>query len=96
LYRTGKYDRIYPPAAPSGGSPGFVFPDEGIRFFFDDARLNHLTVRPSGTGNSLRFHAQLQSPVTRANLIAEKQRLRRQVQAVVDDVRVLLDAPRNR
>ena len=47
IYRTEKYDRIYPP------THDYQFPDEGVRFYFDDEGLNHLTVRPSGTGNSL-------------------------------------------
>ena len=49
VYRTGKYDAI--------NWPGF--PDEGYRFFFDDTRRSHLTIRPSGTSNALRFHVQL-------------------------------------
>ncbi|MCK4719759.1 hypothetical protein KAU08_03825, partial [bacterium] len=48
IYRTGKYDAIYPT------SHDFQFPDEGVRFFFDDNELNHTTIRPSGTGNSMR------------------------------------------
>ena len=88
LYRTGKYDRIYPP------SEDFLFPDEGIRFYFSEDRLNNLTVRPSGTGNSLRFHVQLHSPVDEANLIAKKADLRAQAQALADAIRDLLGAPR--
>ena len=48
-YRTGKYDAI--------NWKGF--PDEGYRFYFDDERRSHLTIRPSGTSNALRFHVQL-------------------------------------
>src|SRR5205807_1967026 len=70
MYRTGKYDRIYPPYE------NFVFPDEGVRFFFSTDRLNHLTVRPSGTGNSLRFHVQHHSEVNESNLIPLKKELR--------------------
>ena len=88
LYRTGKYDRIYPP------SEDFLFPDEGIRFYFSEDRLNNLTVRPSGTGNSLRFHVQLHSPVDEANLIAMKADLRAQSQSLADAIRDLLGAPR--
>ena len=47
IYRTGKYDNVYPPTL------DFQFPDEGIRFYFDDEKLNHLTIRPSGTGKLL-------------------------------------------
>lgn len=88
IYRTGKYDAIYP------ATFDFQFPDEGVRFYFDEAKLNHLTVRPSGTGNSLRFHIQLHTFPTEANLIAEKERLRNQGQAIMDDLRALLKAPR--
>ncbi|HUG92985.1 MAG TPA: hypothetical protein VML55_19250, partial [Planctomycetaceae bacterium] len=87
LYRTGKYDAVYPPTA------DFVFPDEGVRFYFGDKR-NHLTVRPSGTGNSLRFHVQLHAPVTESDLIERKRDLRTRAQAIADDIRELLGAPR--
>jgi phosphoglucomutase len=88
MYRTGKYDRLYPP------SGDFVFPDEGVRFYFDKDKLSHLTVRPSGTGNSLRFHVQLHSDVTRDNLLEKKSTLRAQAVAVADDIRAKLGAPR--
>jgi phosphomannomutase len=96
IFRTGKYDRIYRPTY------DFQFPDEGIRFFFDDEerrqhnkeRLDHVTVRPSGTGNSLRFHVQLHADVSESNLVSEKARLRTQAQQVADHVRELIKAPR--
>jgi phosphomannomutase len=89
IYRTGKYDAIYPPTY------DFLFPDEGIRFFFDESRLSHLTIRPSGTGNALRFHIQLhEKDVNQGNLIAAKERLRARGQAIMDGVRDLLKAPR--
>ncbi|MHC4702666.1 MAG: hypothetical protein ACYTFQ_19055 [Planctomycetota bacterium] len=91
IYRTGKYDKIYPPTY------DFQFPDEGIRFFFDDDKLSHLTVRPSGTGNSLRFHIQLHDgSVTESNLIEKKGQLRANGKAIMDDIRELLKAPRER
>jgi phosphomannomutase len=90
IYRTGKYDAIYP------ATYDFQFPDEGVRFYFDDQRLCHLTVRPSGTGNSLRFHVQLHSTPSRRTLITEKARLRKQGKAIMDDIRKLLKAPRSR
>lgn len=90
IYRTGKYDRIYP------ATYDFQFPDEGVRFFFDDEKLSHLTVRPSGTGNSLRFHIQLYSPVTEADLIDRKAELRKKAVEVADHIRELLKAPRTR
>jgi phosphoglucomutase len=88
IYRTGKYDSIYPP------SERFQFPDEGIRFFFDEERRQHLTVRPSGTGNSLRFHIQLHAIPTESNLIETKMRLRKNGKAIMDDLREKLGAPR--
>ncbi len=91
IYRTGKYDKIYPPTY------DFQFPDEGIRFFFDDKKLSHLTVRPSGTGNSLRFHVQLHDgSVTESNLIEKKGQLRADGRAIMDGIRELLKAPRER
>ncbi len=90
IYRTGKYDAIYPP------THDFQFPDEGIRFFFDEERLDHVTVRPSGTGNSLRFHVQLHAmPAERPQLIQEKERLRSQGKAIMDGIRGLLRAARS-
>jgi phosphoglucomutase len=88
IYRTGKYDAIYPP----GG--GFEFPDEGVRFYFDEDRLDHLTIRPSGTTNSLRFHTQLHSPVTEGDLVEKKRELHRKADGIADDIRELVGAPR--
>jgi hypothetical protein len=66
-----------------------------VRFFFDDAKLCHATVRPSGTGNSLRFHIQLyDGSVTESNLIEKKAQLRATGRAIMDDIRKLLRAPR--
>ncbi len=89
IYRTGKYDAIYPPTA------DFQFPDEGIRYFFDNERLSHVTVRPSGTGNSLRFHVQLHARPTESELIASKQQLLTRGKAIMDGIRTLLGAPRS-
>ena len=88
VYRTGKYDAIYPP------TDDFIFPDEGVRFDFTRDRLSYLIVRPSGTGNSLRFHVQLQSPVTEDDLIQKKGELRAQAEAVMDHAREIVGAPR--
>ncbi|MCL5269231.1 MAG: hypothetical protein M1457_01430 [bacterium] len=88
LYRTGKYDRIYP------ASGDFVFPDEGIRFYYNDDKLSHLTVRPSGTGNSLRFHVQLHAAVNEANLVDTKRTLRARALAITDEIRERLGALR--
>ncbi len=88
IYRTGKYDQIYQPTY------DFPFPDEGIRFYLQD-EFNHVTVRPSGTGNSLRFHIQLREVVSETNLIAKKQELLTGAKAIADDLRELLKAPRD-
>lgn len=98
VYRTGKYDIIYPPTY------DFQFPDEGVRFFFDDERLNHITIRPSGTGNALRLHTQLHADVvdadnnviSREKLIALKYKLRFLSKAVLSDIREKLKAPRGK
>jgi phosphomannomutase len=89
IYRTGKYDRLYPPEG------NFVFPDEGVRFFFDDEQVQHVLCRPSGTGNSLRFHVQLHGRPTKESLLADKQALRRKAKRIMDGIRELVGAPRN-
>lgn len=82
-YPTGKYDAI--------NYPGF--PDEGYRFFFDSERLSHLTIRPSGTSNALRFHVQLfGGHPSRENLIDKKAELRATATRVVEDVRQQIGA----
>jgi len=88
IFRTGKYDAIYPP------SYDYHFPDEGVRFFFDADRRNHVTVRPSGTGNSLRFYLQLHSDVAEADLLTKKELLRNEAAGIMTDIRRLLKAPR--
>ncbi|MBN1163004.1 MAG: hypothetical protein JXB45_00360, partial [Candidatus Krumholzibacteriota bacterium] len=88
IYRTGKYDVIYP------RTHDFSFPDEGVRFFFDEEKLNHLTVRPSGTGNSLRFHIQLHEVPAAENLLRVKATLRRDGRRIMDSLREMLRAPR--
>ncbi|MBN2531360.1 MAG: hypothetical protein JXB88_00640 [Spirochaetales bacterium] len=98
IYRTGKYDAIYPPTY------DFQFPDEGVRLFFDDAGLNHITIRPSGTGNALRLHTQLHEDVldehnkviSREKLIALKYKLRFLSKEILTDVREKLKAPRGK
>ena len=88
-YRTGKYDHVYPP------TPDWIFPDEGIRFFFGD-KLNHVTVRPSGTGNSLRFHVQMHTlNVNAKNIVKQKIALRKKALRIMGDVRKILGAPRS-
>ncbi len=88
IYRTGKYDHVYPP------TDTFQFPDEGIRFYFDEELQSHLTIRPSGTGNALRFHVQLHQYVNNQNVRSQKKVLRAKAKGIVDDLRNLLDAPR--
>ncbi len=90
IYRTGKYDNIYPP------SGAFKFPDEGIRFFFDEKKVQHVTIRPSGTGNSLRFHIQLHSSPAEADLVQAKEDVQQKGRDIMDDLREKLGAPRGR
>lgn len=82
-YRTGKYDAIN----------WAGFPDEGYRFFFDRDRRSHLTIRPSGTSNALRFHVQLfGGHPAKEELISRKAELRAQAVQVVKDIRRLIGA----
>lgn len=81
-YRTGKYDELHNWRG---------FPDEGLRFFFDD-EYNHLTVRPSGTSQSLRVHVQLRTiDVSRGNIVQKKEEFKRLAQAMVAELRDRLD-----
>jgi len=84
-YWTGKYDEV--------NGPGF--PDEGLRFYFEDD-INHLTIRPSGTTNSLRFHVQLYGGVVKDESVAWKRRLELEAEArdMVTEIRERIGAPR--
>ncbi len=83
VYPTGKYDAI--------NYPGF--PDEGYRFYFDADRRSHLTIRPSGTSNALRFHVQLfGGHPRREQLIPKKAELRVTALRIVEDIRRLIGA----
>ncbi len=78
VYPTGKYDAI--------NYPGF--PDEGYRFYFDAQRRSHLTIRPSGTSNALRFHVQLfGGHPGRGEMIEAKASLRSKAIRAVDEIR---------
>jgi hypothetical protein len=72
----------------------FRFPDEGVRFYLGD-EFNHVTVRPSGTGNSLRFHIQLRDPDPSADLMEAKRKLTTDSVAIADELREILKAPRS-
>ncbi|MBI4550723.1 MAG: hypothetical protein HY710_00500 [Candidatus Latescibacteria bacterium] len=64
------------------------FPDEGIRFYFDQAGWNSMTVRPSGTSQCLRFHVQLKAEgVTRENLVEKKIETNRLARTIIADIR---------
>ncbi len=83
IHLTGKYDKQ--------NWPGF--PDEGIRFYFDQERFDWLHIRPSGTSNALRFHVQLRGKdVNKENLIALKQTLAQRAEAIVQDIRTKIRA----
>jgi phosphomannomutase len=82
-YRTGKYDAIN----------WHGFPDEGYRFYFDDECRSHVTLRPSGTSNALRFHVQLFGGFpSRRELIPRKAELRKTAVNTVADLRRLIGA----
>jgi len=69
--------------------PGF--PDEGIRFYFDEERLDYLTVRPSGTSQCFRFHIQLKAEnLSRARLAEQKQATRQRARRMIDAMRGLV------
>jgi len=83
VYPTGKYDAI--------NYPGF--PDEGYRFYFDADRKSHLTIRPSGTSNALRFHVQLfGGHPGRRDIIDQKAALRATALRIVEDIRAAIGA----
>ncbi|MCC6964011.1 MAG: hypothetical protein IT585_12220 [candidate division Zixibacteria bacterium] len=93
VYKTGKYDiqhgytKGYNPDDPST----FGFPDEGIRFFFGDY-YSHLTIRPSGTSQSLRFHIQLrEKKVSKGDLLKKRIAMERKITSIFEDVGKQLD-----
>lgn len=93
VYKTGKYDiqhgytKGYNPDDPST----FGFPDEGIRFFFGDY-YSHLTIRPSGTSQSLRFHIQLrEKKVSKSDLLKKRIAMERKITSIFEDVGKQLD-----
>ncbi|MBI4228152.1 MAG: hypothetical protein HY693_00375 [Deltaproteobacteria bacterium] len=86
VYRTGKYDELHRWEG---------FPDEGIRYYFDAGSLNHLTIRPSGTSQCLRFHVQMKADgVTRDNIVRKKIGTWEAAKAIVADARRLLGVKR--
>ncbi len=83
-YWTGKYD----------GANWQGFPDEGLRFYMGD-RWNYITVRPSGTSNSLRFHVQLHGgAVPEQEAWARRLELEAEAIGMIDELRDTLGAPR--
>lgn len=81
-YRTGKYDELHRWQG---------FPDEGIRFFFDERKVNHLTVRPSGTSQCLRFHVQLKvEGPTKQNLVGKKVEAHNLARTMIEEIRKML------
>ena len=61
-YCTGKYDKKY----------WKNFPDEGIRFFFDSSKTNHVIVRASGTEPKLRVMVQYRITGINENNVLQK------------------------
>jgi len=84
-YTTGKYDVI-------NDWPGF--PDEGIRLYFG-SELDYMTIRPSGTTNSLRFHVQFYEGTPDAGEVWRRRvALDHEAGELVTEVRDLIGAPR--
>lgn len=95
IYRTGKYDMQHGHTEETGFNPDdrstFWFPDEGIRFFFEND-FNHLTLRPSGTSQSLRFHVQLRNPqVTPENLKEYRKKIEEEINQMFVNIGEVLD-----
>ncbi len=83
IYKTGKYD----------GVNWKGFPDEGIRFYFNNDPYTYLTIRPSGTSNALRFHFQVNGGVVpEADLIARKKEVRDKAAETVRVLREIIGA----
>lgn len=88
VYKTGKYDvqHGYTKGFNQDDPSTFGFPDEGIRFFFGDY-YNHLTIRPSGTSQSLRFHIQLRDKtVKKGDLLKKRIAMENKITAIFEDV----------
>ncbi|MBI1804988.1 MAG: hypothetical protein HY033_06965 [Ignavibacteriae bacterium] len=90
IYKTGKYDIQHGHTQETGFDLSrretYWFPDEGIRFYFEN-QFNHLTIRPSGTSQSLRFHIQLRNPnVDKSNLRKEHKKLEEEIQLMFEDI----------
>ncbi|MGD0338654.1 MAG: hypothetical protein ABSB78_07670 [Bacteroidota bacterium] len=90
IYKTGKYDIQHGHTADRGFDYSkretYWFPDEGIRFYFED-NYNHLTVRPSGTSQSLRFHVQLRNgDVNKYNINKKRKKLEIEIQTIFDEI----------
>ncbi|MBK7092729.1 MAG: hypothetical protein IPH59_13575 [bacterium] len=88
VYKTGKYDvqHGYTKGFNQDDPSTFGFPDEGIRFFFGDY-YSHLTIRPSGTSQSLRFHIQLRDKtVKKGDLLKKRIAMEKKITAIFEDV----------
>ncbi len=88
VYKTGKYDiqHGYTKGFNQDDPTTFGFPDEGIRFFFGDY-YSHLTIRPSGTSQSLRFHIQLRDKtVKKSDLLKKRIAMEKRITAIFEDV----------
>ena len=95
IYRTGKYDEQHGHTKEAGFNPEdrstFWFPDEGVRFFFEND-FNHLTLRPSGTSQSLRFHIQLRNQqVTSENLKEYRKNIESEITQMFVNIGEVLD-----
>jgi len=84
---TGKYDK----------QNWEGFPDEGLRFYFDDEKLSSFILRPSGTANAMRFHVQLHNKetLTEDNVRQRKADMLKKAKEIVEDVRQKIGASRD-
>jgi phosphomannomutase len=91
-YRTGKYDALHRWKQDETLPYFNGFPDEGIRFFFNrENDWDHLTVRPSGTSQCLRFHVQIKAKgLTESNLCSKKIECTQKAKVIVEDVRKMV------
>jgi len=74
-FPTARYRDLLPLLAalgrPAGtAEPPSFFPEEGVRFGFGPASGRHLTIRPSGTENKLRFYVEWRADPAIADLTA--------------------------
>ena len=79
MYCTGKYDDLHNWSG---------FPDEGVRIFFEGDDYNYITIRPSGTSQSLRFYLQLRdASANKTNIKERRAALYKKAVSVMRDIK---------